>query len=88
MRILRRNVKENKMKQHLQVNCPVCASENLGFGKVSFNNDFMFIMVDCLDCGLTGSQHFNLNFIGTSYSSKKNGQLDNFKTVGDYVKGK
>lgn len=45
--------------------CPKCYSKNLKYNKPTYDNDYMYVDCDCLNCGSLLNEQYKINFIGT-----------------------
>ena len=80
----------NKMKQtnkpiHKQGHCPICDSNNLGYGKPDYNANYMYINFTCLNCYANGTEQHKIDFIGSNIINDD--FTETFVNVGDETIG-
>ena len=46
-------------------NCGKCNSENIDYGAIDNQDGLAFYPYECSDCGHTGKEWYELNYIGT-----------------------
>ena len=46
-------------------NCGKCSSENIDYGAIDNRDGLAFYPYECSDCGHTGAEWYELNYIGT-----------------------
>ena len=80
-----KTIEQDKKNIHKQGHCPICNSNNLGYGKPDYNINYMYINFRCLNCYANGTEQYNLDFIGSNIINDD--FTETFVNLGISIKG-